>query len=58
VAAFLDGKIPWIAIPDVLEAALDLHDGNDLVDADAVEEVDRAARQVAGTVVERKAARG
>jgi 1-deoxy-D-xylulose-5-phosphate reductoisomerase len=61
VAAFLDGRIPWNAIPAVLEAALDLHDGNDLVDADAVEEVDRVARQVAGTVVEsveRTAARG
>jgi 1-deoxy-D-xylulose-5-phosphate reductoisomerase len=58
VAAFLDGRIPWNAIPDVLERALDLHDGCDLSDADAVEEVDRAARQVAGTVVERSAAGG
>ena len=58
VAAFLAGTIPWNAIPEVLEAALDLHHGNDLVDADAVEDVDRAARRATETVVERRAAGG
>jgi 1-deoxy-D-xylulose-5-phosphate reductoisomerase len=53
VAAFLDGKIPWSAIAEVLEAALDLHHGNDLTSIDVVLEVDRAARVAAEGIVER-----
>jgi 1-deoxy-D-xylulose-5-phosphate reductoisomerase len=52
VAAFLDGAIPWVAIAEVLEAALTLHDGNDLESVDVVLDVDRRAREVASKIVE------
>jgi len=51
VAAFLAGKLDWLAIPDVLEAALDLHDGTVLTDIEAVIEVDRLAREVTSGLV-------
>jgi 1-deoxy-D-xylulose-5-phosphate reductoisomerase len=54
VAAFLDGRLPWLSIPDVLNAALDLHDGTVLDDVDTVIAVDRLAREVtAGLVASR-----
>jgi 1-deoxy-D-xylulose-5-phosphate reductoisomerase len=53
VAAFLDGKIRWSAIPEVLEEALSLHHGNDMASIDVVLEVDREARAATGTIVER-----
>jgi 1-deoxy-D-xylulose-5-phosphate reductoisomerase len=51
VAAFLDRRIPWLAIADVLTAALDTPIGNvrDIADVLAV---DRAAREAASRVVE------
>jgi 1-deoxy-D-xylulose-5-phosphate reductoisomerase len=55
VAAFLDGLMPWAAIAEVLQEALDLHDGNDLDSVDVVLDVDRRAREVARTIVGRKA---
>ncbi len=51
VAAFLDGRIAWIAIPDVLSEALSRHDGGTADSVDAVIEADRAARAVARTVI-------
>jgi 1-deoxy-D-xylulose-5-phosphate reductoisomerase len=54
VAAFLDGNLSWAGIAEVLEAALDLHDGTALTTVDDVIEVDRQAREVAGRIVEKK----
>src|SRR5260221_9820350 len=54
VAAFLDGALDWLAIPDVLRAALDLHDGTVLTDVASVVEVDRLAREVTRDLVTRR----
>jgi 1-deoxy-D-xylulose-5-phosphate reductoisomerase len=54
VAAFLDGNLDWLAIAEVLEAALDLHDGTVLSDVDSVIDVDRRAREVARSIVKRR----
>jgi 1-deoxy-D-xylulose-5-phosphate reductoisomerase len=54
VAAFLDGNLEWLAIAEVLEAALDLHDGSVLSDVDSVIDVDLRAREVARSIVERR----
>jgi 1-deoxy-D-xylulose-5-phosphate reductoisomerase len=54
VAAFLDGNLDWLGIAEVLEAALDRHDGTVLSDVDSVIDVDRRAREVARTIVERR----
>jgi 1-deoxy-D-xylulose-5-phosphate reductoisomerase len=51
VAAFLDGRIAWISIPDVLTEVLSRHDGGIATSAEAVIEADRAARAIAGTVI-------
>ena len=51
VAAFLDGRIGWIAIPDVLTEVLSRHDGGTADDVDAVIRADAAARAVARTVI-------
>ena len=51
VGAFLDGRIAWIAIPDVLTEALSRHDGGTADSVDAVIDADRAARVVAHTVI-------
>ena len=56
VEAFLAGRIGWLAIAEVLEAALDRHHGNDLTSPDVVLAVDREARVVATEIVERFAA--
>jgi 1-deoxy-D-xylulose-5-phosphate reductoisomerase len=55
VAAFLDRRVPWSAIAEVVEETLQGGSGNadDVVD---VLEADRVARQRAGAVVERRAA--
>src|SRR5204863_5214166 len=53
VAAFLAGRIGWLAIAEVLEAALSRHHGNDLTTVDVVLEVDREARSVAAEIIER-----
>ncbi len=52
VAAFLEGRIGWLAISDVLKATLDRHDGTKATSADVVMEADRQARSVASTIVD------
>jgi 1-deoxy-D-xylulose-5-phosphate reductoisomerase len=52
VAAFLDQKIPWSAIPDVLDAVLSRHDGSVPEDVDAVIAADGRARALAGELIE------
>jgi 1-deoxy-D-xylulose-5-phosphate reductoisomerase len=54
VAAFLEGEIPWLAIPDVLKATLARHDGAVADSAEAVIEADRRARDVARRVIEKE----
>ncbi len=54
VAAFLDGQIPWIAIPDVLKAVLDRHDGGPADSVDAVVDADRRGRAAARAVIEER----
>ncbi|HUF32806.1 MAG TPA: 1-deoxy-D-xylulose-5-phosphate reductoisomerase [Acidimicrobiales bacterium] len=56
VAAFLEGAIRWIDVPEVVKEALDLHDGTVLDDAESVVEVDRRVRALTRTVVERRPA--
>jgi 1-deoxy-D-xylulose-5-phosphate reductoisomerase len=51
VAAFLDGAIRWIDIPDVLDASLSRHDGEVPDSAEAVIAADRDARAVARAVI-------
>ncbi len=51
VEAFLEGRIGWLAISDVLEATLDRHDGTKATSADVVMEADRQARTVATEIV-------
>ena len=51
VAAFLDGQIAWIAIPDVLTEVLSRHDGGTASSVEAVIEADQAARVMARTVI-------
>ncbi|MEJ7585059.1 MAG: 1-deoxy-D-xylulose-5-phosphate reductoisomerase [Acidimicrobiales bacterium] len=46
VAAFLDGALTWIEIPDVLKRVLDRHDGTEAESADVVIELDGRARRV------------
>jgi 1-deoxy-D-xylulose-5-phosphate reductoisomerase len=52
VAAFLEGRIGWLAVSDVLKATLDRHDGTKATSADVVMEADRQARSVASTIVD------
>jgi 1-deoxy-D-xylulose-5-phosphate reductoisomerase len=51
VEAFLEGRIGWLAISDVLKATLDRHDGTKATSADVVMEADRQARTVAREIV-------
>jgi 1-deoxy-D-xylulose-5-phosphate reductoisomerase len=51
VQAFLDDRIGWLAIADVLEAVLARHDGAVADSVDAVIEADRRARAVATDVL-------
>jgi 1-deoxy-D-xylulose-5-phosphate reductoisomerase len=51
VQAFLDGRIGWLAISDVLKATLDRHDGTKATSADVVMQADRRARTVADEIV-------
>jgi len=53
VAAFLDGTIDWIRIPEVLERVLSRHDGSTADSVDAVVDADRRARHVARLEIER-----
>jgi 1-deoxy-D-xylulose-5-phosphate reductoisomerase len=51
VAAFLDGRLRWSAIPDLLRATLEGHDGADAESADAVVAADHAARAAADALL-------
>jgi len=51
VAAFLEGRLRWSSIPDLLRAVLDGHDGGDADSVDAVIDADRAARIAADAVL-------
>jgi 1-deoxy-D-xylulose-5-phosphate reductoisomerase len=53
VTAFLDGRIAWVAIPDVLKAVLSRHDGARADGVDAVIEADRRGREAARREIER-----
>jgi 1-deoxy-D-xylulose-5-phosphate reductoisomerase len=55
VEAFLDGRLPWLAIAQVVEESLGLWPGTKATDVDVVLEVDAAARRQAHAVVERRA---
>jgi 1-deoxy-D-xylulose-5-phosphate reductoisomerase len=55
VAAFLDGRIRWITIPDVLDEALSRHDGAHPDSAEAVIEIDRRGREVAHRIISERA---
>jgi 1-deoxy-D-xylulose-5-phosphate reductoisomerase len=50
VEAFLEGRIGWLAISEVLKATLDRHDGTKATSADVVMEADRQARTVARAI--------
>ncbi len=54
VDAFLDGRISWLGIPEVLDAALQGHDGTEATSVDAVVDVDRRARLEARRVIEQR----
>jgi 1-deoxy-D-xylulose-5-phosphate reductoisomerase len=54
VAAFLAGNLDWLGIAEVLDEALHRHDGTVLSDVDSVIDVDRRAREVARSIVERR----
>jgi 1-deoxy-D-xylulose-5-phosphate reductoisomerase len=54
VDAFLNGNLPWLSIADVLDEALDLHDGTVLSDIESVIDVDRRARLVTRSIVDRR----
>ncbi|MGI9119344.1 MAG: 1-deoxy-D-xylulose-5-phosphate reductoisomerase [Acidimicrobiales bacterium] len=54
VAAFLDGRIPWSGIAEVLKQSLSGHDGTEMDSPEAVVEVDRRGRELAHDIVERK----
>lgn len=51
VAAFLDGRLAWSAIPDVLKAVLDGHDLGVADGVEAIVEADRQAREAARRVL-------
>ena len=54
VAAFLAGLIPWTAIPEVLKAVLDRHDGGHADSVDDVIDADRRARAAASAVIDER----
>ena len=54
VAAFLDGRIRWIEIPDVCSGVLDRHDGAAAESPEAVIDADRRARDAARAVIEER----
>lgn len=54
VQAFLDGRIRWIDIPDVLSAVLDRHDGGNASTLDDVLGADADARRLATHLVEER----
>jgi 1-deoxy-D-xylulose-5-phosphate reductoisomerase len=58
VDAFLDGRLGWIAIPDVIEAVLAAHDGGTADTLEGVLEADAEARHRAAEQVVRATAGG
>ncbi len=56
VAAFLEGRISWKSIADVVKETLVRHHGTNPVSVDVVLDADRQARERARRVVERSAA--
>ena len=56
VAAFLDGRLDWLGIADVVEATLEGCDGDPLGSVEDVLEADRRARERAASAVERRLA--
>ncbi|MCU1493133.1 MAG: dxr [Acidimicrobiaceae bacterium] len=54
VAAFLGGRISWLAIADVVAETLDGHEETKLLEVGDVLAADAAARQSAGRAVERR----
>ncbi len=54
VAAFLDGRLPYLAIAEVIAAVLDALPGAALADLEAVQGADQAARAAASAVLERR----
>ena len=52
VEAFLEGRIRWVDIADVLKETLDRHDGTKATSVDVVMEVDRMPRRSARSVVD------
>lgn len=53
VQAFLEGRLGWVQIPEVLKSVLDRHDGAGADSVDAVVEVDQRARKSACQEIER-----
>lgn len=53
VQAFLDGRITWVQISDVLKAALARHDGTAADSVEAVVAADRRSREIARQEIER-----
>ncbi len=51
VAAFLAGRIPWIAIAEVLQEVMSRHDGGKALTVEDVVEADGAARRIAAEVL-------
>ena len=47
VAAFLDGRLPFLGISEVVERTLDAADGSPAADVEALHEADREARRLA-----------
>ena len=54
VQAFLDGRIRWIDIPDVLSAVLDRHDGGNASTLDDVLDADATARRQASALIDER----
>ena len=53
VAAFLDGRIAWVGIAEVLKAVLSRHDGGRADGVEAVIDADRRGREAARSEIER-----
>ena len=56
VAAFLDGRIPWVGIAEVIEATISRHDGAPASSLGAVISADADARRVAAELIDSKVA--
>ncbi len=56
VAAFLEGRIRWQSIAEVLKTVMEEHDGTVIDDLDVLLDVDRRARERAHRVVKRRTA--